>query len=201
LLTQDPLGLAGGVNLYEYAGSNPVSFDDPFGLCPACAAAGAAIGIAYTLWDNQRNGREWSDNLVRNTAIGSVAGFTLGAAATPAAGAQIATAGAAAAPAIAQGFQSFSSFKRAMGPAGDGQHWHHIVEQTPGNVSRFGAQAIHTGQNLVRVAAGVHQKISAYYSSKQAFTDGQTVRQWLSGQSLEQQRAFGQQVMEKFGVE
>jgi hypothetical protein len=29
---QDPIGLAGGVTLYEYAGSNPGSFDDPFGL-------------------------------------------------------------------------------------------------------------------------------------------------------------------------
>ncbi len=31
---EDPIGVAGGVNLYAYAGNNPVMFSDPFGLCP-----------------------------------------------------------------------------------------------------------------------------------------------------------------------
>ena len=30
---EDPIGFAGGVNLYAFAGNNPVAFTDPFGLC------------------------------------------------------------------------------------------------------------------------------------------------------------------------
>src|SRR5690606_7693453 len=32
-ISQDPIGLLGGINLYQYA-PNPVGWVDPFGLCP-----------------------------------------------------------------------------------------------------------------------------------------------------------------------
>lgn len=31
---EDPIGLAGGLNLYGYASGDPVNYADPFGLCP-----------------------------------------------------------------------------------------------------------------------------------------------------------------------
>jgi hypothetical protein len=96
------------------------------------------------------------------------------------------------------GYNSFPSLKRALGPAGKGRQWHHIVEQS--KVGQFGANAIHSADNVVAIPTDVHRKISGFYSSKQSFTEGQIVRQWLEGQSFEQQRAFGQQVLRDFGV-
>jgi hypothetical protein len=46
--------LAGGVNLYAYAGGNPVNYSDPFGLCPDCIFDVVAIGM--DLVDVARNG-------------------------------------------------------------------------------------------------------------------------------------------------
>lgn len=37
---QDPIGIAGGLNLYGYANGDPVNSSDPFGLFPDCTAPG-----------------------------------------------------------------------------------------------------------------------------------------------------------------
>jgi RHS repeat-associated protein len=68
------------------------------------------------------------------------------------------------------GFKSFAAFKRMFGAAGEHMEWHHIVEQTGGNVARFGSEAIHNNVNIVRLDEKAHRAISAYYSSKQSFT-------------------------------
>ncbi|MHA7631121.1 hypothetical protein [Corallococcus sp. M7] len=93
-----------------------------------------------------------------------------------------------------KGYSSFKSFKRAMGPAGEGKEWHHIVEQTNGTVARFGPQALHNTENIVPLDKALHNLVSAFYSSKRPFITGSeslTVRQWMSAQSLDAQRAFG----------
>jgi uncharacterized protein RhaS with RHS repeats len=51
---QDPIGIAGGLNLYGYANGDPVNYSDPYGLCPIWVdgipcfvqkgLAGAAVG-------------------------------------------------------------------------------------------------------------------------------------------------------------
>jgi RHS repeat-associated protein len=93
-------------------------------------------------------------------------------------------------------FSSFDALKRALGLAGEGQVWHHIVEQRAANVTRFGAEAIHNTSNVVRLSRDANQAIANYYSRIRPFTNGQTVRQWLGTQSFAQQDAFGRRIMD-----
>jgi hypothetical protein len=103
-------------------------------------------------------------------------------------------------PAGFRSWGSFSGLKRALGSAGPGKNWHHIVEQTPGNVERFGPHALHNTENVIPLEQSLHTRISALYSSIRWNITGSrslTVRQWLSTQSYEAQRKFGFMAIEK----
>ena len=93
-----------------------------------------------------------------------------------------------------EGYKTFSEFKKVYGKAGEGMNWHHIVEQTPSNIEKFGPEKIHNINNLVKIPGGkgsIHAKISAHYSSKPYNLDGLTVRQWLSSHSYDFQYKYG----------
>jgi len=49
---EDPIGLAGGMNLYGFAGGDPVNFSDPLGLtsCPPMCGIGS-FNLAADMWD------------------------------------------------------------------------------------------------------------------------------------------------------
>ena len=86
-----------------------------------------------------------------------------------------------------------------MGPAGFKKQWHHIVEQTDGNIARFGPEAIHNTRNVIPLDEALHRSVSRLYSQIRKDITGSealTVRKWLSTQSMEEQHRFGLQAIE-----
>ena len=96
------------------------------------------------------------------------------------------------------GYRSFTAFKRDFGAAGPDRQWHHIVEQGQSGRFWFGSFRINHPSNLISLGSTVHTRISGFYSSKQLFTGGQTVRKWLGSQSFAKQRQFGLDTLRRF---
>jgi RHS repeat-associated protein len=77
---QDPIGLAGGMNLYGFAGGDPVNFSDPFGLCAEkdlnCKALvqmlraqkGSEFRAAADRYDAMKEGRLYFYSRYQNTS-------------------------------------------------------------------------------------------------------------------------------------
>ncbi|KAF5042917.1 hypothetical protein DSECCO2_507700 [anaerobic digester metagenome] len=106
-----------------------------------------------------------------------------------------------AAKGASQGFRSFSSFKRAMGPAGPGQAWHHIVEQNPANIAKFGPEAIHNTGNMMKLphgAGSIHMKVTGHYNSLMPGTS-MRVRDYVNTLNYQQQYQYGLDVLKRFG--
>jgi hypothetical protein len=98
------------------------------------------------------------------------------------------------------GFRDMDEFERALGKAGSGYDWHHIVEQADDNIKEFGATAIHSTWNVIRVPTLIHREISAYYSMKDPAHPGYTRRSWLQTRSPDEQYDAGIEALRKFGV-
>ncbi len=106
------------------------------------------------------------------------------------------------------GYKSFDAFKKANGPAGENQAWHHIVEQHSDNIAKFGAENIHNTGNLVNIPSGyqgsLHSKVTGFYNSLQpnvTNSTSMTIRQWLSTQSFDAQYKFGVDTLLQFAKE
>jgi len=88
-----------------------------------------------------------------------------------------------------------------LGSPGEGNAWHHIVEQSQIKKSGFAPTQIHNTNNLIAVDKATHAKISGYYNTSTfQFTNCLKVRDWLAGQSFEAQYEFGLKVLRDFGV-
>nr|WP_298793785.1 DUF6443 domain-containing protein [uncultured Allomuricauda sp.] len=100
-----------------------------------------------------------------------------------------------------QSFKSFNEFKKVFGRAGDDRAWHHIVEQHADNIAKFGQEAIQTTDNIINIPHGkgsLHARVTGHYNSNIPGTSVR-VRDYVKTLTFEQQKAYGLQVLKRFG--
>ncbi|HYW13388.1 MAG TPA: polymorphic toxin type 50 domain-containing protein [Longimicrobium sp.] len=123
---QDPIGLAGGLNSYGFAAGDPVSYSDPYGLCPPIicgAAAGALIGGGIKMANNYLDDRPLTEDVGKWALGGAAVGATLGLGATVAEAALLRmTAGRAVSSGAAAGVGAAGTGRVMLEAAKQGKH-------------------------------------------------------------------------------
>jgi RHS repeat-associated protein len=188
-------------NRYAYARNNPLKYTDPDGKNPVLVIVGAAWALyeigssiydAYATYQTLRDpNASAAEKLTTGGlfAAGMLPGVPGGAASVERAAIRHGD------DIVDAGFDSFRALKRSWGAAGEGQVWHHIVEQSKG--AQFGDRMINAPGNVIAVSREINEKLNAFYSSKQAFSGKLTVREWLKGKSWQEQYRLGLEWLDK----
>jgi hypothetical protein len=83
-LTRDPIGYAGGINLYAFCGNNPVNRIDPWGFCGDGDGYWHQVGQVFMGYGDAVNPLNWYNGLVglygvaTNKGLGAAGGALLG---------------------------------------------------------------------------------------------------------------------------
>jgi RHS repeat-associated protein len=189
---EDPIGLAGGLNLYGFAAGDPVNYSDPFGLCPVCVAyaifeVGASLYDAYDLGKTAINfarGRASRAEL-GVTAAGAIAGVW-------SVGGGLGTAGRASLRSLTK--RNFrENLARTTGGAVEGAHAHHIFPQEFGERFAKAGINVHDPQFGAWWEARSHLRNAAQYNAEWARFLGEA----RTGAEI---MSFGRQISARYGI-
>jgi hypothetical protein len=107
-----------------------------------------------------------------------------------------------------RGFETFDAFKkvppvvlffRAYGSAPPGNEYHHIVEQGGDNATNLPADELHSTKNIVQLPGPLHDLVTAEYA-KEYDDSGKSTREWLQGQSFDDQWNEGVKILRDLGI-
>ncbi|MGV1100661.1 RHS repeat domain-containing protein [Thiovibrio sp. JS02] len=78
-ISKDPIGFAGGINVYAYVSNNGVTLNDPFGLCAAATTTDCSyydIAYAKTGCEYYKDAKNWCERFGALDGNTSTAGWT-----------------------------------------------------------------------------------------------------------------------------